>query len=1278
MANMHTIFERMIDSGDLPCVDRVDLPARPQRLATIPERFRSGAPGQWLMNDPKLNGKLWLHQAKAMRAAAQGKNVIVSTGTASGKSLIFQSVAFRTMEADSEAVVMVFYPLKALANDQWESWRNSAEMAGFNRALVDRIDGSVPRHERAKRLRDARIVLMTPDVCHAWLMQEVSNPDHAEFISRAALIVIDEAHTLEGVFGSNFAYLFRRICAVRSRILQLKKMRSKLQVIAASATIRDPDDHLHNLTGLQYVTVSESDNGSPRKQQSIVHIQEIGSDKEVGAVLRRLVDETDGGSFIAFRDSRQGTERLALQADAPTQVKPYRSGYESEDRTAIEEALRQHSLRGVVSTSALELGIDIPHFSVGLNMGVPPSRKSFRQRLGRVGRRGPGVFGIVAPSFAFNRFGMTLMEYYQESVELSYLYLRNRFMQYAHARCLAEELEMLGMSGRKRAPGTVSWPDGFSEKLDFAYAGSPSARPREYDQIDRIGSDQPHLNYPLRGIAEDTFTVGRGGPGGSVIRFEQLSLQQAVREAFPGAIYLSRARAWSVQEWRNNAYERTIRVTPTSSRRSPKPLIRTYVNLNLEHDSIVEGHLQSSNHGVLAECHLQITERVEGYQDGDERLLYRNLRQTKRGMTPKTRDFRTTGVVLRVGESWFTQKGVKETVADALRDLIQREYSISPNDVGSVSTNVSEVRNGRRQRLTDTVVLFDATHGSLRLTEPAYTEFEHLLQRLGRSVEMTAPNEHLLSSDTIQRLREWYNRLDQGTAADIEALGTSDEAVPEGWLHVFEAGSVVAYRDTKDQFRDITITGRQLMQMGDRLHLVYTYQGDGFIASIPAERVEAVGDDWNMVYWNPKTDECRESFDESPKPTIAAELGPSPYIVGNPVDQEKMFYGRAVIMDKIKRQLGGSSHANVILLEGNRRTGKTSILRQLNKKDTPPGWVPVYCSLQDVDSITTADVFRLLTLRTGWTLADAGIETWIPGMPRPASGTSFKLSFRSTLGRAFSDGHPFETLELYLSAAIESVRPLRILLMLDEFDKLQEGIERGITSQQVPENIRHLLQHQPGIGAIITGSRRLKRLRKEYWSALFGFGYRMGVSALPREEAERLVTEPVAGRLDYDPRARDRVVDLCACHPFLVQSLCSRVFDQAATGSARSITVDMVERAASVMVQDNEHFHTLWGYAGSERRRLILALCASLTNEAHTVGLRQLNIKFDENGISIPSDDDLADDVTELRELEMLEFDESSNGGIYRLSVPLMAAWIETNVDFQDLLARASREAKSL
>ncbi len=416
----------------------------------------------------------------------------------------------------------------------------------------------------------------------------------------------------------------------------------------------------------------------------------------------------------------------------------------------------------------------------------------------------------------------------------------------------------------------------------------------------------------------------------------------------------------------------------------------------------------------------------------------------------------------------------------------------------------------------------------------------------------------------------------------------------------------------------------------------------------------------------------------------SGDLGASPYIVGSPVDRQEMFFGRADVIGRIQRQLGAGNHANVILLEGNRRTGKTSVLRQLGKADVLPGWIPVYCSFQDAEGdgakagVATRNVFRLLARTTGWALGGAGVETWFPGLPEREPGRPFKLAFRAALDRVFTDGGaPFESFEIYIAAAVEAASPRRILLMLDEFDKLQEGIDTGITSPQVPENIRHLLQHQPGVSAIVTGSRRLKRLREEYWSALFGLGYRVGISALPLDDARRLVTEPVEGRLGYLPQARDRLAELCACHPFLVQSLCNRVFERAASGGDRTITVDVVEEAATEMVRDNEHFRTLWDYAGSARRRLLLALCDHLAEGPDAVDLDLLSVKLQEHGVPLRRESELDDDVAELRELELLDFDDSYRGGTYRLSVPLMARWLRMNEDFKALVARARQEAEA-
>ena len=438
---------------------------------------------------------------------------------------------------------------------------------------------------------------------------------------------------------------------------------------------------------------------------------------------------------------------------------------------------------------------------------------------------------------------------------------------------------------------------------------------------------------------------------------------------------------------------------------------------------------------------------------------------------------------------------------------------------------------------------------------------------------------------------------------------------------------------------------------------------------------------WGAVHldWTPVRGETLVQLHvlSSCKATRPADLGASPYIVGNPVDRREMFFGRTDIMDRIRWQLG--SEANVILLEGNRRTGKTSILRQLGKAEELPDWIPVYCSFQDAEGddrsggITTRNVFRLLARTTGWALYDAGVETWFPGLPARDLARPFRLAFRSALTQAFAGEHTFEAFELYIQAALQAARPRRILLMLDEFDKLQEGIDAGITSPQVPENIRHLLQHQPGLSAIITGSRRLKRLREEYWSALFGFGYRIGVSALPMDDARRLVAEPVEGRLDYLPQARDRIVELCARHPFLIQSLCNRVFEQAASRNVRTITVGIVERAATEMVEDNEHFRTLWDYAGSARRRLLLAFCDRLAEGPDPVNLDLLEVKLRENRVPFLGVSDLADDIQELREIELIDLDDRDHRPAYRLAVPLMAKWLRSNVDFEDLLVRARR-----
>ncbi len=412
------------------------------------------------------------------------------------------------------------------------------------------------------------------------------------------------------------------------------------------------------------------------------------------------------------------------------------------------------------------------------------------------------------------------------------------------------------------------------------------------------------------------------------------------------------------------------------------------------------------------------------------------------------------------------------------------------------------------------------------------------------------------------------------------------------------------------------------------------------------------------------------------------DLGPSPYIVGNPIDREEMFFGRQDIIDTIKRQLSTSHHANVILLEGNRRTGKTSILKRLQTPDVLPDWIVVNCSLQGAkghESKTgspTNEVFRHMARDIGWAMDNAGLRVWLPNVDPPNPNKRFKVEFVKALSTAFSGPHPFEVFKLYMQHVLEAASPRRLLLMFDEFDKLQKGIDAGITSPQVPENIRYLLHTYPGLSAILTGSRRLKRLREEYWSELFEF-LRVPVSKLPLEDACLLVTQPVEGRLVYLSEARNRVVELCSRQPFLIQSLCNQIFEHAAHSDKRMVTVTerVVNTVAQEMVEDNEYFRTLWGYAGTERRRFVLALCQQLEEGPDPITLSLLETKLEEYDIALTPKDRLGDDLEFLRELELLKLQDTVRGSAYVLAIPLMAKWIRQNIDFENQRQQAVQES---
>ncbi|HSQ41646.1 MAG TPA: hypothetical protein VLM37_05140, partial [Fibrobacteraceae bacterium] len=364
---------------------------------------------------------------------------------------------------------------------------------------------------------------------------------------------------------------------------------------------------------------------------------------------------------------------------------------------------------------------------------------------------------------------------------------------------------------------------------------------------------------------------------------------------------------------------------------------------------------------------------------------------------------------------------------------------------------------------------------------------------------------------------------------------------------------------------------------------------------------------------------------------------------------------------------------NVVLLEGNRRSGKTSILKNLEGKATIPGWLCVYHSMQGSEGHTTEtgvpteEVFRSMATAIASALRTNQIDCPLP------DGSLLPANQRRVLGPIFrrwiSAEAPFQDFQEYLQLVLEYLQHLElgIVLMMDEFDKLQQGIENHVTSPQVPENMRYLVQNNSHFSILLTGSRKMKKVREDYWSPLFGLGTRLGVSSLDLVSAQRLVQEPVQTMLRYSGSAVDRILQLTACQPFLLQNLCNSLFLFAKRNALRVIQTSHVNENAQKLCEDPGLFQTLWlDYVGTDRKRLILMICNHPLTSNTDLEFEEIREELSQRGLLISSQN-LSLDLEDLRDLETLSFHQNK----YQLAVPLLGVWMDAQQDLSDLLAKA-------
>ena len=383
-------WDELLEAGrdDERLVTQSAVNARPGHEAPIPDELHPE-----VADALRARGieRLWSHQAEAIHAAWAGPT-IVTTGTASGKSLCFQLPTLDVLCRDARARALYLYPTKALAQDQ----ARALNALGVDRARPAIYDGDTPKEQRAAIRRNANVVLTNPDMLHLGILP--NHPAWANFLSNLAIVVVDEAHVYRGVFGSHVGNVLRRLRRVAGAY------GTEPRVLMASATIGNPGELAERLTGLEDFTVIERD-GSPVTKRTIAMWNPPITDEKLGTRRSVLSEAADllaelvvqGARTIVFMKSRKAVElmakftQLALEdlghPKLAERIAPYRAGYTPQQRRELERRLVEGELLGVVSTDALELGIDIGSLDAAICVTFPGHRREPAPAVGP--RRAP-------------------------------------------------------------------------------------------------------------------------------------------------------------------------------------------------------------------------------------------------------------------------------------------------------------------------------------------------------------------------------------------------------------------------------------------------------------------------------------------------------------------------------------------------------------------------------------------------------------------------------------------------------------------------------------------------------------------------------------------------------------------------------------------------------------------------------------------------------------------------------------------------------------------------
>jgi DEAD/DEAH box helicase domain-containing protein len=659
--------------------------------------------------------RLYSHQAEALAAAWEGPTVI-TTGTASGKSMCFNLPTLDVLCRDPRARAIYLYPTKALAQDQARALA-SFGLAGAVRPAI--YDGDTPRESRAQVRKSANIVLTNPDMLHVGIL-----PNHAawaDLFANLAVVVIDEAHVYRGVFGSHVANVLRRLRRIAGAY------GTEPRVILASATIANPVELAERLTGLEGFALIDRD-GSPAPERKVAIWNPPLTDEASGArrsalgeaaeMLAGLVRE--GARTICFMKSRKGVEVLSrlvkedLDATHPELaelIAPYRAGYTAQQRRELEQRLMSGELRAIVTTDALELGIDIGQLDAALVVTFPGTVASLRQMWGRAGRRGRGLAVYLAGEDALDQFFCRHPdEFLDRAVEAAILDHESPLIYRQHLLCAAHE------GALSRADGEFLGPRWEAVAEQLQSAGELRRRSGTLAGemfVPRRAGEYPAGDVSLRSASAESFAIVDVSSGELLGTTEAARAHSTIHE---GAIYLHLGRSYEVREL--DLERRRALVSPFSGDwyTQPKRTTDTEIVRLLDRRETLGVQLSFGE--------VSVTETVLAYQ---RRRLSDHSQVDLFALDLPPTSFQTQALWFELDAGELAERVSLEQLLGSLHATEHAQIAVLPLiamcdrwDIGGLSTNFHP------QTGVPTIFIYDGHPGGVGITRTAFARFEEL------------------------------------------------------------------------------------------------------------------------------------------------------------------------------------------------------------------------------------------------------------------------------------------------------------------------------------------------------------------------------------------------------------------------------------------------------------------------------------------------------------------------------------------------------------------------